>query len=42
MLRKVALFALFAFAVPVLAQGQDPAFSRMDVFDLEWVASPQI
>jgi len=42
MLRRTALFLFFAFAVPVLAQGQDPSFSRMDVFDLEWVASPRI
>ncbi len=33
---------LFAFTLPLLAHGQDTPFSRMDVFDLEWVTNPQV
>ncbi|WP_103027761.1 S9 family peptidase [Salinibacter altiplanensis] len=42
MARRVSLAALLALIVPLLAHGQAPSFSRMDVFDLEWVASPQV
>ena len=42
MARRVVLALLVALALPALAHGQDAPFSRMDVFDLEWVANPQV
>ncbi len=42
MARRVVLALLVALALPPLAHGQDAPFARMDVFDLEWVASPQV
>ena len=41
MIRRIALAVAVLLAPPLLAQGQQP-FSRMDVFDLEWAANPQI
>ena len=42
MVRNAALALLVSLLLPVLAHGQDAPFSRMDVFDLEWVANPQV
>ena len=42
MARNAALALLLSLLLPVLAHGQDPSFARMDVFDLEWVANPQV
>jgi len=42
MIRRTALALLLALVLPALAHGQDAPFSRMDVFDLEWVANPQV
>jgi len=42
MIRRTALALLLALVLPALAHGQDGPFSRMDVFDLEWVANPQV
>ena len=39
---SAAVLLLFVCAGLSTAVGQAPAFSRMDVFELEWVASPQI
>lgn len=41
LMRRLGLLLLVLF-IPVLADAQDTSFSRMDVFDLEWVTSPQI
>ena len=40
-MRRLGLLFIILF-LPVLADAQDTSFSRMDVFDLQWVASPQI
>ena len=45
MIRKLFLLCLFlaySSSFSVFAQQDKPAFSRMDVFELEWVTSPQI
>ncbi len=42
MIRKTALIVLLTLASPLLACGQNAPFSRMDVFDLEWVSAPQV
>ena len=42
MVRNAALALLVSLLFPILAHGQDAPFSRMDVFDLEWVANPQV
>jgi dipeptidyl aminopeptidase/acylaminoacyl peptidase len=42
MLRRTAFVVLLLVAAPVLAQAQEQSFSRMDVFDLEWVEHPRI
>ncbi len=40
--RKAVFVVLFLLAGSSLAFGQETPFSRMDVFDLEWVEDPQI
>lgn len=42
MTRKVLLFLLAAFTLNVHGFAQEKPFSRMDVFELEWVQDPQI
>ncbi|MFB6279461.1 MAG: prolyl oligopeptidase family serine peptidase [Salinibacter sp.] len=42
MARKVLVFLAFVLIGTPAALAQDDPFSRMDVFDLEWVESPQI
>jgi len=42
MYRKLLLFLLLVLAGSSVAFGQNEPFSRMDVFDLEWVEDPQI
>ena len=42
MLRRTACALLLLLATPLLVQAQEQPFSRMDVFDLEWVEKPRI
>jgi len=42
MARKTLFFLVLAVFLTPAALAQDDAFSRMDVFDLEWVEDPQI
>jgi dipeptidyl aminopeptidase/acylaminoacyl peptidase len=42
MLRRIVLFALPLLVLPLLTQAQEQPFSRMDVFDLEWVEHPRV
>ncbi|MDZ7694471.1 MAG: hypothetical protein U5K69_25670 [Balneolaceae bacterium] len=42
MIRKTIYSLLVVFLFVPLAQAQDKAFSRMDVFALEWAQDPQI
>ena len=42
MARKIGFFLLFVLVGSSGAFGQEAPFSRMDVFDLEWVEDPQV
>jgi len=42
MLRRTLLLVLPLLVLPLLAPAQEPSFSRMDVFDLEWVEHPRV
>jgi dipeptidyl aminopeptidase/acylaminoacyl peptidase len=42
MIRKIFLLILFSIIAFISVQAQEKSFSDMDVFDLEWVADPQI
>ena len=42
MLRRIALLVLPLLVLPLLAPAQEQSFSRMDVFDLEWVGHPRV
>jgi dipeptidyl aminopeptidase/acylaminoacyl peptidase len=42
MLRRALVLSLLLLAAPLAAEAQEPSFSRMDVFDLEWVEQPRI
>ncbi|NBC03474.1 MAG: prolyl oligopeptidase family serine peptidase [Bacteroidetes bacterium] len=42
MLRKRLFVLVLLFSIPALLLAQNQPFSRMDVFDLQWVQDPQI
>ncbi|HKL89197.1 MAG TPA: hypothetical protein VJ884_09340, partial [Salinibacter sp.] len=42
MLRRTVLLVVPLLVLPLLVQAQEQSFSRMDVFDLEWVEQPRM
>ena len=42
MLRRITLLALPLLVLPLLGHAQEQPFSRMDVFNLEWVEHPRV
>ena len=42
MLRRTLLLVLPLLVLPLLGHAQEQSFSRMDVFDLEWVEHPRV